>query len=96
MRKGAVSLQAGSIGETDTGWQSNRYPVFLVGWRSKTGGLGVVAGKVPKLWALKGLLFGDGSHGDNEGIAGSSGDVQWMTAGNGIIHQEMPKGDRRG
>ena len=27
------------------------------GWRSKTGDLGVVAGKVPKLWALKGLGF---------------------------------------
>jgi len=26
----------------------------------------------------------------------SSGDVQWMTAGSGIIHQEMPKGDPRG
>ncbi len=25
-----------------------------------------------------------------------SGDVQWMTAGSGIIHQEMPKGDKTG
>jgi quercetin 2,3-dioxygenase len=31
----------------------------------------------------------------NEGII-SGGDVQWMTAGNGIIHQEMPKGDSSG
>ncbi|MBI5252330.1 MAG: pirin family protein [Desulfomonile tiedjei] len=23
----------------------------------------------------------------------STGDVQWMTAGNGIIHQELPKGE---
>ena len=26
----------------------------------------------------------------------SSGDVQWMTAGSGIIHQEMPKGQKDG
>ena len=26
----------------------------------------------------------------------SEGDVQWMTAGSGIIHQEMPKGDQKG
>jgi redox-sensitive bicupin YhaK (pirin superfamily) len=31
----------------------------------------------------------------NEGVI-SSGDVQWMTAGSGIIHQEMPKGDPKG
>jgi len=36
-------------------------------------------------------------HGDSMGNAGtiSSGDVQWMTAGSGIIHQEMPKGDKK-
>jgi hypothetical protein len=32
---------------------------------------------------------------DNKGII-STGDVQWMTAGSGIIHQEMPKGDPQG
>jgi redox-sensitive bicupin YhaK (pirin superfamily) len=31
----------------------------------------------------------------NKGII-SSGDVQWMTAGSGVIHQEMPKGDSEG
>jgi hypothetical protein len=31
----------------------------------------------------------------NEGALGA-GDVQWMTAGSGIIHQEMPKGDENG
>jgi quercetin 2,3-dioxygenase len=44
------------------------------------------------------VLRGDVEHGDsmgNEGII-STGDVQWMTAGNGIIHQEMPKGDSNG
>jgi hypothetical protein len=37
-------------------------------------------------------------HGDSLGNTGSlgSGDVQWMTAGSGILHQEMPKGDERG
>ena len=41
---------------------------------------------------------GDVEHGDSLGNTGviSSGDVQWMTAGSGIIHQEMPKGDARG
>ncbi len=41
------------------------------------------------------VLKGDVAHGDslgNEGVI-SSGDVQWMTAGSGIIHQEMPQGD---
>ena len=44
------------------------------------------------------LLQGAVEHGDslgNEGII-SSGDVQWMTAGSGIIHQEMPKGRKDG
>src|SRR5262249_41554143 len=26
----------------------------------------------------------------------TAGDVQWMTAGSGILHQEMPKGDSQG
>lgn len=40
------------------------------------------------------VLRGDIEHGDSMGNKGviSSGDVQWMTAGSGIIHQEMPKG----
>lgn len=40
------------------------------------------------------MLEGTVEHGDsmgNKGIIGA-GDVQWMTAGSGIIHQEMPKG----
>jgi len=44
------------------------------------------------------VLKGDVEHGDslgNKGVIGS-GDVQWMTAGSGIIHQEMPKGDGKG
>ena len=44
------------------------------------------------------VLKGDVEHGDsmgNEGVI-STGDVQWMTAGSGIIHQEMPKGDASG
>jgi len=44
------------------------------------------------------VLRGDVEHGDSLGNSGviSSGDVQWMTAGSGIIHQEMPKGDAQG
>jgi hypothetical protein len=44
------------------------------------------------------VLNGDVEHGDSLGNKGmiSSGDVQWMTAGSGIIHQEMPKGDENG
>jgi quercetin 2,3-dioxygenase len=44
------------------------------------------------------VLKGDVEHGDSMGNKGviSSGDVQWMTAGSGIIHQERPKGDGRG
>jgi quercetin 2,3-dioxygenase len=41
------------------------------------------------------VLHGKVEHGDsmeNKGVI-DSGDVQWMTAGSGIIHQEMPKGD---
>lgn len=44
------------------------------------------------------VLEGRVEHGDsmgNEGVI-SVGDVQWMTAGSGIIHQEMPKGDAQG
>ena len=44
------------------------------------------------------VLRGEVEHGDSMGNKGviSSGDVQWMTAGNGIIHQEMPNGDPEG
>jgi redox-sensitive bicupin YhaK (pirin superfamily) len=44
------------------------------------------------------ILKGDVEHGDSLGNEGtiSSGDVQWMTAGSGIVHQEMPKGDADG
>ncbi|HVO97769.1 MAG TPA: pirin family protein [Bryobacteraceae bacterium] len=44
------------------------------------------------------VLAGTVEHGDSLGNRGaiSAGDVQWMTAGSGIIHQEMPKGDPAG
>jgi len=44
------------------------------------------------------VLAGDVEHGDSLGNRGTlgSGDVQWMTAGRGILHQEMPKGDANG
>jgi redox-sensitive bicupin YhaK (pirin superfamily) len=42
------------------------------------------------------VLEGEVEHGDSLGNRGviAAGDIQWMTAGSGIIHQEMPKGDR--
>ncbi|MCI0407671.1 MAG: pirin family protein, partial [Acidobacteria bacterium] len=44
------------------------------------------------------VLAGTVEHGDSMGNRGAiaAGDVQWMTAGSGIIHQEMPKGDPKG
>ncbi|MGA8341625.1 MAG: pirin family protein [Candidatus Sulfotelmatobacter sp.] len=44
------------------------------------------------------VLAGTVEHGDSMGNHGAiaAGDVQWMTAGSGIIHQEMPKGDATG
>ena len=44
------------------------------------------------------VLAGTVEHGDSMGNRGAitAGDVQWMTAGRGIIHQEMPKGDAAG
>ncbi len=44
------------------------------------------------------VLAGSVDHGDSLGNRGSlgAGDVQWMTAGSGIMHQEMPKGDPNG
>ena len=44
------------------------------------------------------VLSGTVEHGDSLGNRGTlgSGDVQWMTAGRGIMHQEMPLGDAQG
>ena len=44
------------------------------------------------------VLAGEVAHGDSLGNKGkmTAGDVQWMTAGSGILHQEMPKGDAKG
>ena len=44
------------------------------------------------------FLNGTVEHGDSLGNRGTlgSGDVQWMTAGRGIMHQEMPQGDAQG
>jgi len=44
------------------------------------------------------VLSGTVEHGDSLGNRGTlgSGDVQWMTAGSGILHQEMPQGDGDG
>ena len=44
------------------------------------------------------VLAGEVAHGDSLGNKGrmTAGDVQWMTAGSGILHQEMPSGDAQG
>ena len=44
------------------------------------------------------VLAGTVEHGDSMGNHGAigAGDIQWMTAGSGIVHQEMPKGDQSG
>ncbi len=44
------------------------------------------------------VLAGTVEHGDSLGNRGAieAGDVQWMTAGRGIVHQEMPQGDENG
>jgi quercetin 2,3-dioxygenase len=44
------------------------------------------------------VLAGSVDHADSLGNKGrlGTGDVQWMTAGSGILHQEMPEGDKRG
>src|ERR1043166_7424619 len=44
------------------------------------------------------VLAGQVEHGDSLGNRGNlgAGDVQWMTAGSGIMHQEMPHGDAHG
>jgi redox-sensitive bicupin YhaK (pirin superfamily) len=44
------------------------------------------------------VLAGEVDHGDSLGNTGTlgAGDVQWMTAGRGIMHQEMPRGNANG
>lgn len=44
------------------------------------------------------VLAGNVEHRDSLGNRGTlgAGDIQWMTAGSGILHQEMPQGDARG
>lgn len=44
------------------------------------------------------VLAGEVDHADSLGNKGTlgAGDVQWMTAGSGILHQEMPRGNKKG
>jgi len=44
------------------------------------------------------VLEGNVDHADSLGNSGSlgAGDIQWMTSGSGILHQEMPKGNSKG
>src|SRR3974390_8488 len=52
----------------------------------------------PGIETITYVIEGNVEHGDSMGNKGNIavGDVQWMTAGSGIIHQEMPKGDQAG
>ena len=52
----------------------------------------------PGIETITYVLYGTVEHGDSMGNKGviSSGDVQWMMAGSGIIHQETPKGREDG
>ncbi|OLC97945.1 MAG: hypothetical protein AUJ00_00560 [Gemmatimonadetes bacterium 13_1_40CM_3_70_6] len=52
----------------------------------------------PQIETITYVLRGTVQHGDSLGNRGAMGpgDVQWMTAGSGILHQEMPKGDEAG
>ena len=53
----------------------------------------VLAAHSRGLSCLSGCLAGEVNHRDSIGNAGTigAGDVQWMTAGGGIMHEEMPK-----
>ena len=44
------------------------------------------------------VLNGSVEHSDSLGNSGTlgAGDIQWMTAGSGIMHQEMPSGNNKG
>ena len=48
--------------------------------------------------AITYVLEGNVDHADSLGNSGSlgAGDIQWMTSGSGILHQEMPKGNSKG
>jgi quercetin 2,3-dioxygenase len=70
-------------------FRSNNPPFYLKGfpWHPHRG-----------IETITYMLYGQVEHGDSMGNQGiiAGGDVQWMTAGSGIIHQEMPKGGPRG
>ncbi len=53
---------------------------------------------VARIETITYVLAGTVEHGDSLGNQGaiSAGDIQWMTAGRGIVHQEMPQGDQQG
>ena len=71
-------------------FQAPRKPAVATG--------GAWPGPRPARTALTYVLTGTVEHGDSLGNRGSlgAGDVQWMTAGSGILHQEMPCGDTHG
>ncbi len=59
---------------------------------------GLPLASAPGIETITYVLAGEVEHGDSLGNRGviTPGDVQWMTAGSGIIHQEMPQGDDQG
>ncbi|HEX5042758.1 MAG TPA: pirin family protein [Candidatus Polarisedimenticolaceae bacterium] len=84
----------GSTGETDPfllldDFRNDRPEDYLAGfpWHPHRG-----------IETITYVLAGSVEHGDSMGNRGSigAGDIQWMTAGRGILHQEMPAGDPQG
>jgi redox-sensitive bicupin YhaK (pirin superfamily) len=96
VREGAgVKLQR-YVGAT----QGNFDPILLFDYFNSTDKLDFMAGFPPHphrgFETITYLLQGSITHEDNHGHKGiiGPGDVQWMTAGKGIIHSEMPAADR--
>src|SRR5713226_8813430 len=81
--------RAGRAGAASTGWLCTLWNDYAAGfpWHPHRG-----------IETITYVLAGSAEHGDSLGNKGkmTAGDVQWMTAGSGILRQEMPKGDSRG
>ena len=81
--------RAGRAGAASAGWVCTLWNDYAGGisWHPHRG-----------IETITYVLAGSVEHGDSLGNKGkmTAGDVQWMTAGSGILHEEMSKGDSRG